>query len=180
MRKVVSALGVVALALTLGACGGGDKADEKAAEGLVKGLTGQDVDISDDGDTVKIKGDDGSEINVGGELPEELKDFPLPDDSKVISSLTGGTSGDTGSIVSIAANGDFDEVAAGLQKGLEDQGFTVEQAYSMETEGKKSAMYSATGNGRAFTVTLGEDDTTEGFSLMIRIMTGEDTTDTSM
>lgn len=200
MRKAISTLGVAALALTLGACGGDD---DKAAEKILEGVGGEDVDldIDEDGGSVSIGGEDGGSIDIdtdgddsgsitfddgeggegtisfgGGEMPEELKNFPLPDDSKVVGTVSGGSGEDNGAIVSVAANGDFDEVAGDVKKGLEDEGMTVSDTFSAEAEGKKTTMFTATGNGRAWTVTIGEDDTSnEGYSLLIGIMTAADT-----
>lgn len=185
MRKVLTAVGLVAVsALALGACGGdddaGDKLAEKAAEELVDGASDGSVDLDiDDGDaSIDIGGDDGDvSIDIGGgELPEELADFPLPDDAKITSSYSGSSGdGSGGAIVSAAANGDYEEVAAGIQSGLEDNGFTISGTYNAESNGIGTASFTFEGDGTTGTVSVTEDETsTEGFDLLISIMTSEE------
>lgn len=177
MRKAISTLAVAALALTLGACG----SDEKAAEKILEGAGGEDIDIDidDGGDSGSITFSDedgGGTYSFGeGEMPEELGYFPLPDDSTVMGVVTGSGGQGDGSIVSVAANGDFDEVVAGLKQGLDAEGYTVADTYTAENNGQKSTMFSYEGKGQSGTVTVNEDATNEGYNLVIGIITGDDT-----
>ena len=178
MRKVLVGFGLAAIAaLALGACGGGD--DNKAAEELANKLTGGSIDVNLDEDgsgTIDVGGEDGGSISVGGtELPEDLKDFPLPDDSEITSSYSSSGMGSSGSVVSVAANGDYKEVAADTQSGLEDAGFTISGTYTAESDGVGTASFAFEGNGTSGTVGITEDSAaTEGYNLSITIITSQD------
>lgn len=183
MRKAISLLGIATLALALGACGGSskDKAAEKAAEKMLEGLGGGNVDIDLDngGNSGTITFDDeeggGSFSFGGGEMPDELSYFPLPGDSTVIGVMTGSDSGGEGSMVTVAANGSFDEVVAGIKGGLEAEGYTVAGVYNAENNGQKSTMFSYEGNGQSVSVSVNEDTSNEGYNLVIGIITSTDT-----
>lgn len=184
MRKAISILGTATLALALGACGGGNDnnaAAEKAAEKMLEGLGGEgvDIDLEDGGGSGRITvGDEdggGSVSFGGGEMPDELSYFPLPDDSTVIGVFTNSDSSGEGSMVTVAANGGFDEVVAGIEGGLENEGYTVTGVYTAESNGQKSTMFSYEGNGQSVSVTVNEDTTNEGYNLVIGIITGPDT-----
>ena len=181
MRKVLTAVGLVAVsALALGACGGDDDAGNELGDKIVEDLVDDATDGSvnvDDGE-VTFEGEDGegSFTVGGGELADELADFPLPDDTEVISSYSGSSGDGTGgSVVSVAANGDYEEVAADIQGALEDDGFTISGTYNAESNGIGTATFTFEGDGMTGTVSVMEDSSTEGFNLLITIMTSEDT-----
>jgi len=178
MRKVLVGFGLAATAaLALGACGGDDN---KAAEDLVKSVTGGSVDVNVDENgngTISVGGEGGGSISMGGtELPEELKDFPLPEGAKVITTYSGNSESGGGSVVGIGANGKYDEVAADIQSGLEDAGFTISGNYTTESGGVGNSSFSFEGDGMTGTVTVTNDSSAaEGFELNIAIITSLDT-----
>lgn len=204
MRKAVSTLGVAALALTLGACGGGsdEKAAEKAAEKILEGVGGEDVDIDidEDGGSVSIGGEDGGSIDVdtdgedsgsitfgdgeggestinygGDEIPEDLSHIDLPDDYRVLSAVSSSDSGGMGAMATVAANGDVNEVADAIKAGLESDGYTVTDALSGSSGGVASVVLSYEGNGVTGTLSVADDTSTEGFNIVIAMTEGSDT-----
>jgi hypothetical protein len=77
MRRSLLLIPLLALALGTAGCG--------AIEGLVGGAVGgaiektTGVSVSKDGQQISIKDKDGNELTVGGgELAQELRDFPVP------------------------------------------------------------------------------------------------------
>ncbi len=175
MRKALVGTGFAAIAaFSIGACGG-DDAGDKLAEGIIENATDGSVDIdidgNGDGGNITFEGEDGSgSISIGGgEMPDELSDFPLPDGAQVISSYSG--SGDTGggAYVSVVATGDYEEVAAGIESGLEDSGYTISNTYSAQSNGVGTVTYGYEGNGMTGTVSVTQDSSTEGFDLLISI-----------
>lgn len=178
MRKVVAAIGIAGLVFALGACGGDD--DTEAAERIAEELAGEDVDIDTEDGSVNIETDEGS-VSIGsGEIPEEMADYPIPDDAEVTSSFSGGSE-ESGfsATVTLAANGDAADVADEMQSGFEDLGFTVSGEFTGESNGTAMASFTFEGDGQTGGVNVTEDDTTEGYNLTILVSVTEDTTATS-
>ncbi len=178
MRKALVGAGLVAMAaFTLGACGGDDDAGNELAEQLAEGATGGDIEIDEDSGEVSFEGEDGSgSFNVGGgEMPDDLADFPIPDDSEILSSYSGSSDESSGSVVSLAANGDYEEVSADMQSELEGAGFEISGTYTAEANGVGSSTFTAEGDGMSISVAVTEDTTSsEGFDLLISIVTTQD------
>ncbi|MCZ7535891.1 MAG: hypothetical protein M5T61_08200 [Acidimicrobiia bacterium] len=177
MHRALVGAGFAAIAaFTIGACGGDDDAGKKLTESLIENATDGSVDINSDDGTITYSGEDGSgSISIGGgEMPDELADFPLPDGAQVLSSYSG--SGDTGggSYVGVVANGDYEEVAAGIESGLEDAGYTISNTYTAQANGVGTVSYTFEGDGTTGTVSVMEDSSTEGFDLLISITTSID------
>jgi len=175
MRKIPAGIGLVTIAaLALGACGGGD--GKKLGEDIVKDVAGGSVDISIDdsgGGSIDVGGDNGGSINIGGgELPDELADFPIPDGAEVVASVSGSTDSGSGSMVTLAANGDYKEVSSDMQSQLEGSGFTITGDYEMENGGIGTRGFSFEGKGLQGTTIVIEEDSVEGYNLSISIVTG--------
>ena len=83
MKRIIALLLILALAgVGSAGCGAKDKLEEKAAEKLTEKVLeqggAQDVDI--DGDTIKVKGEDGTEVTIGGtEWPDSEMGKLIPE-----------------------------------------------------------------------------------------------------
>lgn len=92
----------------LGAMGCGSSSSEKVAEQVAKGASGvKDVDIDNNGKSVKITGKNGDQLEISGSDDGKLvdgwpTDVPLPDGAKITSSGKIAT-GDTGSQFTVSA-----------------------------------------------------------------------------
>lgn len=79
MNKVAIYIILIALILSLTACGAKQKMEEKITEKIVETAVGGDVDI--DGEEVTIKGENGEEVTVGGtdwpssDIADKLPEF---------------------------------------------------------------------------------------------------------
>ena len=176
MRKALLRVGLVGItAFALGACGGGSSSDKLAK--AVKDATNGSVDVNTKDGNIKISGSDGNgnggSVDIGsGELPDELKDFPLPDGAKVTSSFSSSGDNGSGTWVSAVANGDYKEVSAGIQSALEGDDATISGNYEAESNGVGTSTFSYEQGDKSGTVMVSEDDSTDGFNLMITVTIG--------
>ncbi len=127
--KILNIL-TVALLLVLAGCG--RKGDEEAAEQAIKAATGADVEVTEDGGTVKMKTEDGEDVTVtaGGDakLPADFpKDVPLYKGAKMVA--TANTP--EGVQVSLQSSDAADTVAAGCRKLMEAEGWTAGASMDM-------------------------------------------------
>ena len=89
MKKFLTGLLVLLLALLLGGCGTKEKLEEKAGEAFTENIledAGVEADL--DGDKVVIKGEDGQELTIGeGEWPTSnlAKNIPEFTGGKIVS-----------------------------------------------------------------------------------------------
>ncbi len=106
----------------------------RLGEGLIAKITGQKVEISQEGNRVTVT-DENQEISFesGGKLPEGFpKDFPIYPGATLVSSFSAkGENGDGLSVV--WETGDpFAKVAEFYKKGLEDGSWTIVSSYEKQ------------------------------------------------
>lgn len=167
---VVITVGVLGIVGT--SCGDGG---DDAAERLIEDASGGDldVDIDDDGQSVRIEGEDGdSEFTFGtGELPDGFpEDFPMPDDVSVES----GTSVDGGAGFSVGLDyaGSVDDAADFYRDALPNAGFEVTATQQQEVEGRQTVIFAISGNGWDGTVSAA--DSPDGDTLISIILTRDE------
>jgi hypothetical protein len=136
----LTALGVVACA--------------SPAQKAVEQATG--VQTSQKGDTVQIKGQDGTTLSVSSQLPDDLKNFPVPPGFKPDSSSTGSMSagGDKLAVASWKGTGTLDSVAAFYKTAMPAQGWT--EVSTLSTDSGGLLIYSK-GDQNGLTITTSKD-----------------------
>lgn len=151
MRRTTAALTLALVASTgLAACGGGDKISEQIAEKAIESQGGGDVDldIGDDG-SVKVETSDGTfsadedgnitiesedgtqtiDSDIGGELPDDFPDLPLPDGFEPTSSSVLGDGTEKSFLVNGTADGTAQEIFAGYGAKLEAAGYSADGVF---------------------------------------------------
>ncbi|MEG6520385.1 DUF6591 domain-containing protein [Desulfotomaculum sp. 1211_IL3151] len=143
MKKFLTGLLVLLLALSFAGCGAKEKAAEKAAEKILQGA-GVDADI--DGDKVVVKGEDGQELNIGaGEWPTSdlAKRIPEFKDGKIVSVMEADDS--LFIMIKEISEEDFTAYLEEIKKSFTEETFAMNTGTGM--------MYTAV-NGEGFSVTL--------------------------
>ena len=120
-------LGVVAMALTLSACGS-DTAQESLIEALAD-VEGLDVEIDGDDFGYRIEGDDGVVVvGSGASVPSGFPDdFPIYEDAEIVTSYEA----EDQSMVQLAALGSFEAVMRAYQQSLEGAGWEATESTLM-------------------------------------------------
>jgi len=123
MKRMVAWMLVAVVAVAAAGCGGvAEKASQKAAEKIIeKSIENEsggnvDVNLSDEGGTVKIESEEGSVSIGGGEIPASI-DVPFPDGGNVTLSVE---AADGATVMVEYPGADFDEIAAFYQKWTDD------------------------------------------------------------
>ncbi len=132
MKRLV-VMGMVVLVLASAGC---QQAAEKATQKAVEQATG--VQISQKGDQVTLKGKDGEAITIGSQVPDELKNFPVPQGFKAAKDGFGSMSskGDALSVGSWEGSGTPDSVLEFYKKTMPGQGWTEDYSFSAEDGGQ--------------------------------------------
>lgn len=181
----------VALVLALSACGGDDAGDgdspgdrgpssvqeeilEKAIEEGAA-ADGDDVEVDLDGEAFSVENDEGSFTVGGGEVPESFPEgVPLPPgDYSVTSSME--VSGEGGYLRLVTATtGTIDELAAFLEQGLTEGGFTIEGTQKQNIGESSSVILTATGHGKSVMVNVGDLGSTDDSITVAYVITDEE------
>jgi len=122
MKKAIVICLAVLLAVPLTGCA---KAAEKVAEKAIENASGGDanVDLSNNGGTVKVETEEGSATYGGGEIPDSI-DVSFPSGGTVLVS----TDTTTESSVMVQYDGaSFDDIVAELQNWVDGSGEEYEQ-----------------------------------------------------
>ncbi len=111
------------------------KVAEKAAGAFLSKVTGQNVNVGNNGGNITVKTDQGNlTINSGGSLPDSFpKDFPIYPGAKLTGSFsTNGTTGDNTKGVSVVweTSDDAAKVGAYFKTQLPAAGYTVTTDFS--------------------------------------------------
>jgi hypothetical protein len=117
MRKAMMIWLAVLLVVPLTGCA---KAAEKVTEKAIENASGGDanVDLSDNGGTVKIETSEGSATYGGGEIPDSI-DVSFPSGGTVMVS----TEASTGASVMVQyEGGNFDDIVASFQNWVDNSG----------------------------------------------------------
>ncbi len=90
--KVLIVIGLVLIVLVVASNFIYKKVAERAAEGILSGVTGGKVNVEKGGDKISIKTEEGElSFQEGGKLPANFpKDFPIYPEAKLTSSFTAG------------------------------------------------------------------------------------------
>lgn len=157
-RTVLSATLIICLAGVALSATGCQLIAQKATEGALEGATGGAVKV--DGDSVTIKGKDGSEATVSGDtkIPADFpSEVPMRDDGSVKAVVTNKTSsGGTGYVVNIQYKIPQSELLDWYKTELEKGGWTITSTV-------------ATGDGGMVAAEKGD--------LQINVVTGSDNSD---
>ncbi len=157
-RTVLSATLIICLAGVALSATGCQLIAQKATEGALEGATGGAVKV--DGDSVTIKGKDGSEATVSGDtkIPADFpSEVPMRDDGSVKAVVTNKTgSGGTGYMVNIQYKIPQSELLDWYKTELEKGGWTITSTV-------------ATGDGGMVAAEKGD--------LQINVVTGSDNSD---
>lgn len=111
---------------------------EKVTSGILSKVTGQNVDVSGNGQNIKIKTDKGDlTINSGGSLPSDFPaDFPIYPGSKLTGSFSAtGTNGEKSSGVSVVweTSDDASKVGTYYKSALVSAGYKITTEYSQNS-----------------------------------------------
>ncbi len=95
---------------------------------------GGDVKIEGDGEKVSYKGEDFEfSYDAGGELPEDFpKDFPIYDNSKLVSKWSSTNEENEGISVVLETEDDLSKVSDYYKTKLEKEGWTITSTFSQE------------------------------------------------
>jgi len=95
---------------------------------------GGDVKIEGDGEKVSYKGEDFEfSYDAGGELPEDFpKDFPIYDNSKLVSKWSSTNEENEGISVILETGDDLSKVSDYYKTKLEKEGWTITSTFSQE------------------------------------------------
>ncbi|MCL4535488.1 MAG: hypothetical protein M1370_10070 [Bacteroidetes bacterium] len=117
----VAIVSLVILALLLTGCA-------QAAQKAVEQATGVQVDQK--GENVTIKGKDGEQLTVSSNVPDELKNFPVPPGFTAQKDGAGtlSTGGAKTSVASWKGKGKVEDTVAFYKKTLTDQGYKEEMS----------------------------------------------------
>ena len=159
MKRMLVLFLALAIVLSLAGCGVKAKIESKVSDAIgekvLEDLSGGNVDVS--GDTVKIKGDDGTEVTFGStKWPNSdlIKNIPEFKDGKITSVMDSETFSMI--ILEEVKEKDFTNYYDNIKKNFK------EDAFEMNSNG--AILYTA-GNGKGFTVQLSYEAAKETFSI---------------
>ena len=161
-RNFISVAIVAALALS--ACG--KSPGERMAEAAIEASTGQEAEVSADGDKVTFKTDEGEMTMTGGDsavLPATFpKDVWLPSGYKVASSMEMPGA----MVVDVQAPGTVQGLAAAANKAMLDQGWT--QRVSMQQSAETHVVVFEK-DERSASLTLNADPDAKGVRIGVQV-----------
>jgi hypothetical protein len=117
---------------------------EEAAEAAAG--EGAEIDIDSDDGSMTIETDEGT-MTVGGgtELPAEFPaSLPVPEEYAVASSMTQSTDDGSSVLVTLAVPGATADLAADIETGLTDGGWTIDESTDLTNEAFASTIFNAT------------------------------------
>jgi len=159
-RNLVAA---AAIAMLISACSsGGDEVTEQILEGQ-EGVG--DVEITDDGATIEVEGEDGGTVSIGsGEIPD---DFPVPVPSG--GDVTFTAFSDEGSMVNLVYSGDqLEALVSEYESWMESEGFEVTRSDTTSGDIRFVALVGSRASGSPTDVSISvSDDGTGGVSVII-------------
>lgn len=134
----------ILLVLILSMAAGCSSIAEQAAEEIVEGATGADVEVDDE--KVTITGEEGETLEIEGsdsEIPEGFpSDMPVYDaDVEGSSTLTSGEG--TSYYISLRTEDDFETVAVWYKDELKSEGWEIVADSTVNVDGLSSALMSA-------------------------------------
>lgn len=178
----------LALVLALAACGGDDEGEGLESTGpsgvqeeiLEKAIEegaaadGDDVEVDLDGEAFRVENDEGSFSVGGGEVPESFPEgVPLPPGEYTVTSSME-VSGEDGYVRLVTATtGTIDELAAVMEQGLTDGGFTIEGTQKQNIGESSSVILTATGEGKSVMVNVGDLGATDDKITVAYVITHE-------
>lgn len=122
---------------------------------------------SQKGDTVSIKSQDGSTVNISSQMPDDLKNFPVPAGFKPDSSgsvTSGNSGGDKLAVTTWKGTASLDSVTEFYKKTMPSQGWT--EASVVSTDSGAVFSYSK-GDQSALTITTGKDGNSVTISVLL-------------
>lgn len=135
----------------------------------IKGKDGESVTIQGkDGDTVTIQGKDGESVTISSQLPQELKDFPVPEGFKLDSGGSMASGAEKVLVATWSGTGTHQSVTAFYQKTLPGKGWQEESSF---TSKDGSLLTYRRGDQDGVTITTSQ----EGDKLTISVMMGQGT-----
>lgn len=152
--RALPAAAVLALSLSLTACGGDDKSStDKAAEKLIESQEGvNEAEVDEDG--YKVETDEGTiSAGKGTEFPDGFpSDVPLPSaEYEVLSAVE--QEGEFAVMLTITGEFDFDAEKADMESALTDAGYEIIQQARGNSEGVESFSIIAQGNDQQVAIT---------------------------
>jgi hypothetical protein len=145
---------LILVALFLVSCG-------QVVPKAVEGATG--IQTNQQGDTVTIKGKDGESLTFSSQVPEELKDFPVPQGFKYDSSGSMSMGGDRLAVGTWTGKAAMPTVIEFYQKELPRQGWKEESNFTSDDGG---LLTFSKGETDGVTITTSKDGDTVTLSVM--------------
>jgi hypothetical protein len=148
-RFLVLVLAASLAVFPLAGCGKvADEVAERAAEEMLEGATGVEVDVEDDGESITITGDDGEETTIesgdSASVPDAYPDdFPLYD-GDIVGSSSISSGEDSMVMVTVETGDDLGDIKAFLEAGFEDNGWTIASLDEMTASGVTNVNYMLT------------------------------------
>ncbi len=158
---VMLAVALVATALVAGGCG-------TIAKKTVEGATG--VKVDDNGDSVTIKSDDGTESTISTDEGKLADDFPdnVPVYDGTISDSTSFSSGGVSQWTTKVTTADsIDDVQAFYVQRLEAEGWKITFDLDSTTEDDRTVAYGAELDDLSLTVTIAAPDGTTEVTILV-------------
>lgn len=158
---VVLAIALVFAAVAVGGCG-------TIAKKAVEGATG--VKVDNNGDSVTIKGDDGSESTIStadGKLADDFPD-PVPVyDGDITDSTVFSNGGVSQWTANLTTSDSIDDVKAFYEQRLEAEGWKVTFNMDSGTGSDRTAAYGAELDDLTLTVTIDDSDGKTDIALLV-------------
>lgn len=155
ITRLATVVVIATLPLSLAACGSSQKSSEKAAEEMLEQGAGGDVDVdvSNDGESVTIKGDDGSTYSSGKSvtLPSSFPSTVPTPSGKLITAVT-----ESGSFTLAYEVDDFAKEMISYADSMSAAGYSVDVEYTtseMVSRGWTDGTWSVTAIGSDDSVT---------------------------
>ncbi|MDA8187675.1 MAG: hypothetical protein M0T85_06005 [Dehalococcoidales bacterium] len=152
LRIAIVSLAIIALLVT--GCG-------QVAQKAVEQATG--VQVNQKGDSVTVKGKDGQSVQFSSQMPDELKDFPVPQGFKLDSSGSMSSGGDKLSVASWKGNGTVQDVAQFYKKNLTEKGWKEESSFNSQDGG----LLNYSKGEQSATITIDKKDSGIEISLLL-------------
>ncbi len=159
--RVVLVLVLVAAMLGAGGCG-------VIAKKAVEGATG--VKVDDNGDSVTIKGSDGSESTIStgeGKLADDFPDSVPVYDGTITDSTVFSSNGVSQWTASVTTPDSVDDVKAFYEQRLEAEGWKTTFNMDSGSQGSRTVAYSAELDDLTLTVTIDDSDGDTALGILV-------------
>jgi hypothetical protein len=168
-RRLSVRTGAVALLIAMLAVG--CNAQERIVESAVGAAVGGDVDVDEDGQTMRVTTDEGTVEFAGGtgSLPDDFPEqFPVPDNLEILQSTSMANDGKQFFQLIASTTQDYDDLAPWFEDRLAAQGWDIDGRSQMSMGDLESHTLTLSGHGLSGVLTLHDGEDGPGIQLVLQ------------